>query len=108
MRATTRKLVTRHSSLEGALAGDLPADDQRVDVVRPLVGVHGLEVREVANRLILGEDAVRSEQAPGLARDEFTERVSAAIEEATNRLVKAGREEQVRLVGFSAPIRSQN
>ncbi len=45
---------------------------------------------------------------PGLARDEFTERVSTAIEDATNRLVKAGREEQVRLVGFSAPLRTQD
>lgn len=45
---------------------------------------------------------------PGLARDEFTTRVSTAIEDATNRLVKAGREEQVRLIGFSAPIRAQN
>ena len=33
----------------------------------------------------------------------LTERMSSVIEEATNRLVKAGREEQVRLVGFSAP-----
>lgn len=40
---------------------------------------------------------------PGLRRDAFTERVSSIIEDATNRLVKAGREEQVRLVGFSAP-----
>lgn len=41
--------------------------------------------------------------APGLSRNEFTERVSTVIEEATKRLVKAGREEQVRLIGFSAP-----
>ena len=45
---------------------------------------------------------------PGLSRDEFTARVSTAIEDATNRLVKAGREEQVRLIGFSAPIRAQD
>ncbi len=45
---------------------------------------------------------------PGLSRDEFTKRVSTAIEDATNRLVKAGREEQVRLVGFSAPLRNQD
>lgn len=45
---------------------------------------------------------------PGLSRDEFTQRVSTAIEDATNRLVKAGREEQVRLIGFSAPIRAQD
>lgn len=41
---------------------------------------------------------------PGLSRREFTVRIRAAIEEATDRLVKAGREEQVRLVGFSAPV----
>ena len=45
---------------------------------------------------------------PGLSRDEFTSRVSTAIEDATNRLVKAGREEQVSLIGFSAPIRTQD
>lgn len=45
---------------------------------------------------------------PGLERDEFTKRVSNAIEEATDRLVAAGREEQVRLIGFSAPIIAQN
>ncbi|MGL4557574.1 MAG: lysophospholipid acyltransferase family protein, partial [Afipia sp.] len=40
----------------------------------------------------------------GLKRQEFTQRLQAAIEEATDRLVKAGREEQVRLIGFSAPV----
>ncbi len=42
--------------------------------------------------------------ASGLTRDEFTKRVSTVIEGATNRLVTAGREEQERLIGFSAPI----
>lgn len=41
---------------------------------------------------------------PGLSRNEFTARVRSVIEEATDRLVKAGREEQVRLIGFSAPV----
>ncbi len=45
---------------------------------------------------------------PGLTRDEFTKRVSTAIEDATNRLVKVGRAEQVGLVGFSAPIVTQD
>ncbi len=36
---------------------------------------------------------------PGLTRHEFIARVSAVIEEATNRLVKAGREEQAQLFG---------
>jgi 1-acyl-sn-glycerol-3-phosphate acyltransferase len=41
---------------------------------------------------------------PGLKRQEFNERMQTAIEEATDRIVKAGREEQVRLIGFSAPV----
>jgi len=41
---------------------------------------------------------------PGLPRDEFSSRLQTAIEEASKRLEKAGREEQVRLIGFSAPI----
>ncbi|RTL53530.1 MAG: 1-acyl-sn-glycerol-3-phosphate acyltransferase [Bradyrhizobiaceae bacterium] len=40
--------------------------------------------------------------APGLSRDEFTKRVSADIETATARLVEDAREEQRRLLGFSA------
>jgi len=39
----------------------------------------------------------------GLSRDEFTAQVSTAIEEASNRLIREGREEQERLMGFSAP-----
>jgi 1-acyl-sn-glycerol-3-phosphate acyltransferase len=39
----------------------------------------------------------------GLSRDEFTAQVSAVIEEASNRLIREGREEQERLMGFSAP-----
>ena len=41
---------------------------------------------------------------PCLPREEFTERVSTAIEEATARLVNDAREEQIRLLGFSAPV----
>jgi 1-acyl-sn-glycerol-3-phosphate acyltransferase len=44
---------------------------------------------------------------PGLKRNEFNARMQTAIEDATNRLVKAGREEQVRLIGFSAPVVAQ-
>jgi 1-acyl-sn-glycerol-3-phosphate acyltransferase len=42
--------------------------------------------------------------SPGLPRDQFTERVSGAIEQATAKLVEDAREEQVRLLGFSAPM----
>jgi 1-acyl-sn-glycerol-3-phosphate acyltransferase len=43
---------------------------------------------------------------PGLKRKEFTGRLSQAIEEASDRLVQAGREEQIRLLGFPAPVMS--
>src|SRR3989441_5146468 len=56
-------------SVERIQPRNLLPQDERVDVVRPLVGVHRLEVREVAHSLILGEDAVGSEQTPGLARN---------------------------------------
>jgi len=36
---------------------------------------------------------------PGLARDEFLSRISAAIEDATSRLVEAGQREQAQLFG---------
>src|SRR5438093_2078986 len=55
--------------VEGAQAGDLLSQDQGVDIVRPLVGVHRFEVCEVSHRLILGQYAVGPEEAPGLARD---------------------------------------
>src|SRR5437763_11969053 len=53
---------------EGAQAGDLPADDQRVDVVRPLVGVDRLQVEHVADDRVLGGDAVAAEDLPRQAR----------------------------------------
>src|SRR5712692_4334609 len=56
-------------SVEGADPRDLLTQDQRVNVVGPFVGVHRLEVREVAHRLVFGQDAVGAEQAPGLAGD---------------------------------------
>ena len=40
---------------------------------------------------------------PGLSRDEFVARVSTAIEDATNRLVKTAREEQAQLFGRVRP-----
>src|SRR5882762_1072713 len=55
--------------VEGAQAGDFLAQNQGVDVVRPLVGVHRFEVCEVPHRLVLGQDTVRAEQAPCLPGD---------------------------------------
>src|SRR3989442_1576734 len=42
--------------------------DERVDVVRPLIRINRLEVREVAHRLILRQDAVRAQQPARLTR----------------------------------------
>ena len=41
---------------------------------------------------------------PGLSRDEFLKRVSAAIEAASDRLVAQGRRERARLIGDLAPL----
>jgi 1-acyl-sn-glycerol-3-phosphate acyltransferase len=43
---------------------------------------------------------------PGLPRQEFAPRLQAVIEEASDRLAKAGREEQVRLIGFPPVVAS--
>jgi hypothetical protein len=42
-------------------AGELLADHQGVDLLGPLVGDHGLEVRHVAHDRVLERDAVRAE-----------------------------------------------
>src|SRR5690349_9758739 len=44
--------------LEGRQACNCAPHDQRVDVVRALIGVHRLEVRRVAHNLEFGRDAV--------------------------------------------------
>src|SRR5258705_4439320 len=55
--------------VEGAQTGDFLSQDQRMDVVRPLVGVHRFEICEMPHRLILGQDAVRAQQASCFTRD---------------------------------------
>src|SRR6266540_608577 len=55
--------------VEGGQSRDLLPQNQRVDVVRPLVGVHRFEVCEMPHRLILRQNSVRAEQAAGLAGD---------------------------------------
>src|SRR5438093_5704234 len=66
------QLRTPHSalriSIERTQPRDFLAQDERMDVVRPLVRIDRLEVREVAHGLILRQDAVRAEQAARLAR----------------------------------------
>src|SRR5258708_25468707 len=58
----------RSPSFECRQSRDVFAEDQRVHVVRTLVCVDALEVREVPHRAVLGEDAVGAEQAARLAR----------------------------------------
>src|SRR5205807_3680904 len=48
--------------VESTQPRDFLTQDERVDVVRPLIRINRLEVREVAHRLILRQDAVRAEQ----------------------------------------------
>src|SRR5713226_874762 len=45
-------------------AGDALADHQLVNVVRPLVGVHALEVVHVPHNAVIVHDAVRTEDIP--------------------------------------------
>src|SRR5690606_38934629 len=66
---TARVVVDCRPPLEGGEAGQVLAEHERVDIVRPLVGVDGLEVRHVAHGLVLDEDAVGAEQTACLARD---------------------------------------
>src|SRR5437879_8419373 len=56
-------------SIEGIQSRNFLPQDQRVDVVRALVGVDRLQIREMAHRLILRQDAVGSEETPRLPRD---------------------------------------
>src|SRR5687768_4925571 len=50
-------------------AGDGFAEDQRVDVVRSLVGLDRLEVAHVAHHRVLAGDAVGPEDIPSLTGD---------------------------------------
>ena len=53
----------------GAVAGDVFAEDEGVDVVRALVGAYGFEVHHVAHRLVVVDDAVRAEEVARFSRD---------------------------------------
>src|SRR5688572_17464005 len=57
------------SAVERGEAGDVLPDDQRVNVVRALVGVDALEVQHVAAALVLVGHAVRAEDVAGIAGD---------------------------------------
>src|SRR5690606_37896082 len=62
---------------KGADAGDRAAEDQRVDVVRALIGVHRLEIHGVADHMIFGRDAVAAMHVARGPRD--IERLAAIV-----------------------------
>ena len=62
---------------ESGDARDLPPQDQRVNVVRALVGVHGLQVAHVPEDVVLVRYAVPPEHVPRGPRD--LERPPAAV-----------------------------
>ena len=49
-------------SLQGAEACKFAADDERVDIVRALIGIDRLEVEHMADDGVLRRDAVTAEQ----------------------------------------------
>src|SRR6266511_836922 len=56
-------------SLEGRDAGDLPAEDQGVDLAGALVRGHAFEVVGVPKRRVVQRDAVAAEDGPRLPGD---------------------------------------
>src|SRR5919109_2273319 len=58
-----------NSPSERVEPGHRLSENQCVDVVRALVGVHALEVFHVSHRRILGENPVRAEQPSRLTSD---------------------------------------
>src|SRR6266852_5695308 len=69
-RVVRRGVPGSHGGLvEGIQPRDRLSQDEGMHVVRPFVGVHRLEVCEVAHRLVFREDAIRPEEAAGLTRD---------------------------------------
>src|SRR5207249_1559395 len=78
-RASNAEAAARHGpfssafriphSVEGIQSRYFLPQYERMDVVRPLVRVHRLEVREVTHRLIFRENPVGAEQPARLARD---------------------------------------
>src|SRR3546814_15281849 len=75
--STTRKHSSGFISGKGADAGDRPAEDQGVDIVRALVSVHRFEVHRVADDMIFGRDTVAAVPVAGDPPD--TERLAAIV-----------------------------
>src|SRR6266550_4912979 len=61
--------LTAEPSFEGVDPRNSLPKNERVDVVRTFVGVHTLQIRHVAHRRVLGQNAVRTEKTARLARD---------------------------------------
>src|SRR4029077_3711310 len=60
---------TNEASFEGVDPRNGLPKNERVDVVGTFVSVHTLQIRHVAHRRVLRQNAVRTEKAPCLARD---------------------------------------
>src|SRR2546428_7339611 len=75
------------TSAERVQAGDGLAQNQGVDLVRSLVGVHRLEVVHVPDHRVLERDPVGSQDRPGLAAD--LQRLAHVVELAEAHLLRA-------------------
>src|ERR1700747_287540 len=58
---TPQNLSARPGSGEGALPCDVPADEECLDRLCPLVGVDGLDVAHVTHDVVLQQDAVAAQ-----------------------------------------------
>src|SRR5207245_5253641 len=67
--AHTASYTLCRSLFEGGDAGDVFADDQRVDVVGALVGEHRFQIAHMTSRLVLYGDAVGAEEVARVAGD---------------------------------------
>src|SRR5215467_4700278 len=65
---STRMNAPSWSEPERVEAGDVPADDEGMDVVRALVGVDGLQIHHVADHRMLVDDAGGAQDVTGQPR----------------------------------------
>src|SRR3954470_23131090 len=89
---------TATSGIERGEPGDILPDDERMDVVRALVRVDGLEVQHVPAALILVRDPVRAEDVARIASDVSRHRDARALRERDLR-----RLERVRFLELAEP-----
>src|SRR5205807_9758599 len=67
--SNAQSAIANPQSVKRIQPRNLLPHDHRADVVRPLAGLHRLELREVPHPLIRGEDAAGSEQTPRFPRN---------------------------------------